>query len=298
MRSGTSTSPGRGYRRASNTPGTVAFRPVRALHQTDLSGPDALKPVEDAPDPDKGPGVLIDVKAAGVAFPDLLLSRGQYQVKPDPPFIPGTEVAGTVIEAADGVGFQPGDQVMAITFGGFAERAAANAGDDLPDAEVVQRRAGRRVHHELPHVALRADPPRAAAGGRDGARARRRRRRGHGRDPGDEGGRRQGDRRGLKRRQGARGARGGRGRGRAQRRRVAGRGEGADRRQRRGRGLRPGGRRPLPQQRSLARARGAAAGDRLHRGRDPHGGGEPAAAQERVRGRASAGARSCSAGPT
>ena len=44
-------------------------------------------------------GVLIDVRAAGVSFPELLQTRGQYQLKPDLPFVPGSEVAGVVREA-------------------------------------------------------------------------------------------------------------------------------------------------------------------------------------------------------
>ena len=129
---------------------------MRALQQTDLSGPDALKLATDVPEPDKGPGVLIDVQAAGVAFPDVLLSRGLYQIKPDPPFIPGTEVAGTVVEAADGVDFQPGDQVMAIVFGGFAERAAANAEMTfrVPKSFSVEQAAGFIMNYHTSHFGL------------------------------------------------------------------------------------------------------------------------------------------------
>src|SRR5207237_1281934 len=97
-----------------------------ALQVRELTGPESLVLVDDAPEPDRGDGILIDVHAAGVAFPDVLLTRGLYQLKPDPPFIPGSEVAGTVAEAAADAGFAPGDRVMAFTFGGFAERAASN----------------------------------------------------------------------------------------------------------------------------------------------------------------------------
>jgi NADPH2:quinone reductase len=71
-----------------------------------------------------GAGVVIDVRAAGVSFPDLLMSRGLYQIKPELPFVPGGEVAGTVV--ADGAGFAAGDRVAAMTvLGGFADRAVA-----------------------------------------------------------------------------------------------------------------------------------------------------------------------------
>jgi NADPH2:quinone reductase len=101
---------------------------MRAFQIAALDGPDALEPVE-RPDPEPshfmspGSGVVIDVQAAGVSFPDLLMSRGLYQMKPELPFVPGGEVAGTVVS---GEGFAPGDRVAAMTvLGGFAERAVA-----------------------------------------------------------------------------------------------------------------------------------------------------------------------------
>src|SRR3954469_10612765 len=103
---------------------------MRALQIKALDGPDGLELV-DAPEPDRHPlfgepGVLIEVRAAGVAFPDVLLSRGLYQVKPELPFAPGLEVAGLVRAAPDGTGFQPGDEVVAATtIGGFADLAIA-----------------------------------------------------------------------------------------------------------------------------------------------------------------------------
>ena len=128
---------------------------MRALQIAELTGPDALK-VAEVDEPDKGPGVLIDVEAAGVAFPDVLLSRGLYQVKPDPPFTPGTEVVGIVAEAADGVDFAVGDRVMAITFGGFAERAAANAEMTfrVPESFSVEQAAGFIMNYHTSHFAL------------------------------------------------------------------------------------------------------------------------------------------------
>ncbi|MBV8302052.1 MAG: alcohol dehydrogenase catalytic domain-containing protein, partial [Candidatus Dormibacteraeota bacterium] len=98
---------------------------MRAQRIESLDGPAGLRPAEvNEPDPDGK--VLIEVAAAGVSFPDLLLSRGLYQMKPPLPFIPGVEVAGIVRSAPGGTGFQPGDRVMAFTvLGGFAEVAAA-----------------------------------------------------------------------------------------------------------------------------------------------------------------------------
>ena len=104
---------------------------MRALEIAELNGPDALA-VVDVPEPGAShflapdQSVLIDVRAAAVSFPDVLQSRGLYQVKPDLPFVPGAEVAGVVAEAAPGSGVQAGDRVAAMTMlGGMAERAAA-----------------------------------------------------------------------------------------------------------------------------------------------------------------------------
>lgn len=63
--------------------------------------------------------VRIRVHAAGLNFPDLLMTQGKYQVRPDPPFVPGLEAAGEVIEVASGVhSVKPGDRVMAGGKGG------------------------------------------------------------------------------------------------------------------------------------------------------------------------------------
>jgi NADPH2:quinone reductase len=106
---------------------------VRAVQISELSGPDTVR-VVDAPAPEAshmmtpGEGVLIDVAAAGVSFPDVLQTRGLYQLKPDLPFIPGAEVGGAVLEAPASSGFQVGERVMAFTaLGGMAERAVAPA---------------------------------------------------------------------------------------------------------------------------------------------------------------------------
>ena len=105
---------------------------MRAIQITDLSGPDtALREVE-VPEPEAshmltpGSGVLVDVEAAGVSFPEVLQTRGEYQIKPPLPFVPGSEVAGIVRSAPDGAGFSAGDRVAAFPMlGGFAEVAVA-----------------------------------------------------------------------------------------------------------------------------------------------------------------------------
>src|SRR5713101_4062041 len=104
---------------------------MRALQIAELRGPDALTVVElPEPRPDHfltaGHGVVIDVRAAAVSFPDVLQSRGLYQFKPELPFVPGAEVAGVVVEASPDSAFAAGDRVAAMTMlGGMAERAVA-----------------------------------------------------------------------------------------------------------------------------------------------------------------------------
>ncbi|MGZ4267577.1 MAG: NADPH:quinone oxidoreductase family protein [Solirubrobacteraceae bacterium] len=104
---------------------------MRAVQISDLSGPDALR-VVDAPEPGSthmltgSEGVVIEVEAAGVNFPDVLQTRGLYQMKPPTPFIPGAEVAGVVRSAPGDAGVAPGDRVAAISLlGGMAEVAVA-----------------------------------------------------------------------------------------------------------------------------------------------------------------------------
>jgi NADPH2:quinone reductase len=98
-------------------------------------GPIEALRLQDCPDPVAGEGeVLIDVHAAGVNFPDGLMVRGEYQVKPPRPFTPGSEVAGVVAAVGDGVsGLAPGQRVVAVCgIGGFAEKVVAQADRVLP----------------------------------------------------------------------------------------------------------------------------------------------------------------------
>jgi NADPH2:quinone reductase len=101
-------------------------------------GPSALR-VDEVDEPKVGAGeVLIDVKAAGVNFPDVLLTRGKYQFKPPPPFSPGGEAAGVVKAVGAGVkDFDVGDRVATtLVYGAFAERIVVPelATVKLPDA--------------------------------------------------------------------------------------------------------------------------------------------------------------------
>ena len=96
--------------------------------------PDSLV-VEQVDAPVPGPGqVLIEVKAAGVNFPDVLIVQGKYQFKPALPFTPGGELSGIVRAIGDGVtGFKPGDRVIAfVGQGAFAQQTAVPAKAVMP----------------------------------------------------------------------------------------------------------------------------------------------------------------------
>ena len=104
---------------------------MRAVQITSLDGPRAVE-LKDVPEPEAnhmlspGAGVVVDVAAAGVSFPEVLQTRGQYQFKPELPFVPGAEVAGTVRAVAGDANVEVGDRVAAFCFlGGFAEQAVA-----------------------------------------------------------------------------------------------------------------------------------------------------------------------------
>jgi NADPH:quinone reductase len=119
---------------------------MKALVAQQLSGPSGLvyTDMDDPADVADQTSIVVDVGAAGVSFPDLLLLRGEYQLRLEPPFIPGMEVAGEVRSAPYESEFKPGQRVTALAMlGGWAERVAVPADnvrptpDDIDDAEAV-----------------------------------------------------------------------------------------------------------------------------------------------------------------
>src|SRR4051812_5570337 len=136
---------------------------MRAVQIVELEGPGSLKVVDIeepgsqhmlAPDG----GVIVDVEAAGVSFPEVLQSRGEYQFKPDPPFVPGAEVAGVVREAPDGADVKPGDRVAAMCMlGGFAEVAVAPSflTFKLPDELDFAQGAGLVLNYHTAYFCLK-----------------------------------------------------------------------------------------------------------------------------------------------
>jgi NADPH2:quinone reductase len=116
---------------------------MRAAQVLRLDGPDGIEVAEvDEPVAREGQ-VVIDVEAAGITFPDLLMTRGLYQMKPNPPFVPGSQVAGRVRSAPEGSGLAAGDRVAALCgLGGLAEVATAGPDATFPLPDGVSFAAG------------------------------------------------------------------------------------------------------------------------------------------------------------
>ncbi|MBU8822968.1 NADPH:quinone oxidoreductase family protein [Mycolicibacterium goodii] len=131
---------------------------MRAAQITRLDGPDAVEVVE-VDEPSGDDVVLIDVHAAGVAFPDALLTRGLYQYKPDLPFSPGAEVAGVVRCAPAGAPVTAGDRVLGLTMlsGAMAEVVALPEDRvfKLPDSVPFEAGAGILFNDMTVHFTLR-----------------------------------------------------------------------------------------------------------------------------------------------
>ncbi|MGB3321753.1 MAG: NADPH:quinone oxidoreductase family protein [Mycolicibacterium fortuitum] len=120
---------------------------MRAAQITRLDGPDAVRVAEVEEPNGSADEVLIDVHAAGVAFPDALLTRGLYQYKPELPFTPGAEIAGVVRSAPDGAHVRAGDRVLGLTMlsGGMAEVVALPAERVFPLPDAVSFEAGAGI---------------------------------------------------------------------------------------------------------------------------------------------------------
>src|SRR3954451_9836533 len=136
---------------------------MRAIQIANLNGPDEALELVDAPEPEPshlmtpGRGVVVDVAAAGVSFPELLQTRGEYQINPDLPFVPGAEVAGTVRSAPEDSGFAAGDRVAAFPMlGGWAEVAVAPEFMvfRLPEALDFAQGAGLVLNYHTAYFAL------------------------------------------------------------------------------------------------------------------------------------------------
>ncbi|WP_121257477.1 NADPH:quinone oxidoreductase family protein [Nocardioides ferulae] len=128
---------------------------MRAVQVLTPTGP-ADVAVREVPDPTPGPDdVLVEVHRVGVSFPDLLLSRGEYQLKPEPPFTLGVDFAGVVVS---GPGFEPGQRVAGVNaYGGAAELVANPAPFTfaLPDGVSFDEGAALPMNYLTAQFALR-----------------------------------------------------------------------------------------------------------------------------------------------
>ena len=132
---------------------------MRALVCEKYGSPDNLA-LRELDDPVAGPGeILVDIKAAGLNFPDVLVVSGQYQVKTPPPFIPGHEAAGTVAGVGEGAGrFNVGDKVIITpATGAFAERCAVpeQLAMPVPNGLDFAQAAGFTITYSTSYHALR-----------------------------------------------------------------------------------------------------------------------------------------------
>ena len=117
---------------------------MRAVRCHELTGPSSLR-VDEIPAPTPGAGeVLVEVRAAALNFPDVLLTYGKYQFKADPPFVPGGEAAGVVRALGPSIeGLAVGDRVaLTIMNGAFAEQVVAPAAAVVKLPEAVSFEVG------------------------------------------------------------------------------------------------------------------------------------------------------------
>jgi NADPH2:quinone reductase len=139
---------------------------MRAIQIAELTGPDSALRLVELPEPEPAhplslngeAAVVVNVHAAGVSFPEVLQTRGEYQFKPPLPFVPGSEVAGIVRSAPAGAGVAAGDRVAAFcVLGGFAETAVAPAffAFKLPEPLDFAQGAGLVLNYHTAYFALR-----------------------------------------------------------------------------------------------------------------------------------------------
>lgn len=133
---------------------------MRAAQVITLDGPASIE-VREVDEPSGttvfGEQCVVDVHAVGVAFPDLLLSKGEYQMKPDPPFTLGTDYAGVIRSAPADSGFKPGDRVAGVGLGGAAEVVGSSADMlfPLPDSLSFEKAAAMPMNYLTAQFALK-----------------------------------------------------------------------------------------------------------------------------------------------
>lgn len=131
---------------------------MRSYRVWEHGAPSTMR-VDELPDLVPGPGqMVVDVKAAGINFPDVLVVSGKYQILPPRPFTPGKDLAGVVRAVGAGVnGYAPGDRVMAqVENGAFAEQAVVTPEQSykLPDGLSFEAAAAMGLVYQTAHFAL------------------------------------------------------------------------------------------------------------------------------------------------
>jgi NADPH2:quinone reductase len=131
---------------------------MRAALCTRFGTPDVIE-LGEVSTPEPGPGeVLVRVRAAGVNYADLVVIAGKYQIRTEPPFVPGMEIAGAIAGiGSDVTGWTEGDRAVAlIDAGGYAEYVAVRADRlfRIPDAMAFTTAAGTFINYGTVHAAL------------------------------------------------------------------------------------------------------------------------------------------------
>ncbi|MET8652954.1 NADPH:quinone oxidoreductase family protein [Nocardia aurea] len=124
---------------------------MKAWQITRLGEPGDVLELADLPDPQPEPGrLVVRVLAAAANFPDVLMCRGHYQIRPELPFTPGVELCGEIVAVGSGVtGFAVGDRVIgtaSLPHGGFAEMAVMDAADAQPAPPALDDAAAAAFH--------------------------------------------------------------------------------------------------------------------------------------------------------
>ena len=122
---------------------------MQAIQVVELSGPEGIRLVR-ITEPTPGDGVLVEVHSIGVRYADLLRSKGLYQERSEPPYVPFGEVAGVVVEAPTASRFRPGDRVAGSANAAGAELAVAAESSlyRLPQDLTFDQGAGMTLNYE------------------------------------------------------------------------------------------------------------------------------------------------------
>jgi NADPH:quinone reductase len=133
---------------------------MRAWQVQRLGDPDQALQLAEVDEPRPGPGeIVVGVRAAALNFFDILLCRGEYQERPELPFIPGGEISGVVQEVGEGADLQVGQRVIAtppLPRGGYAEKVVVPETSvfPIPDAMPFEKAAALPITYQTAHVAL------------------------------------------------------------------------------------------------------------------------------------------------